>query len=242
MKVTFVYTDYGQYNQNNFNRGIAILSSCLKQKGHRTSLVHILKRIGRREFEDSIRAHRPDVVAFSFISNMFSQVKEFSKWVRQMNIPSIHGGMHPTMAPEECLAEEGIDVIVRGEGELAITDLCQALESSKDIKAIPNIWVKEGARIYRNPPRGLIEDLDTLPYPDYGLFDYERLEEGAVHKILVTQASRGCNYNCTYCCNHAVRSLYKAGARFLRYYSVDRLLDEIEEGLKRYPFLKEVRF
>jgi len=242
MKVTFVYTDYGQYNQNNFNRGVAILSSCLKEKGHQTSLLHISKRIGRKEFKRSLKGHRPDLVAFSFISNMFPQIKQFSIWVKEMDITAIHGGMHPTIAPEECLAEEGIDIIVRGEGELAITDFCRAMGSSGRIRDIPNTWVKDNAKIYRNPTRGLIEDLDTLPYPDYELFNYEDLEEGAVHKILVTQASRGCNYSCTYCCNPLLRSLYGRDEIFLRRYSVDRLLDEIEDGLKKYPFLREVRF
>jgi anaerobic magnesium-protoporphyrin IX monomethyl ester cyclase len=242
MKVTFVYTDYGQYNQNNFNRGVAMLSSCLKEKGHKTALVHISKRITEKEFKRLVKKTAPDLVAFSFISNMFSQVKQFSVWVSEMNIRAIHGGMHPTVAPEECLAAEGINVVARGEGEGIITDFCAALGSSDDIKNIPGLWVKDRGRIYRNPQRDLIENLDKLPYPDYELFNYENLEEGAVHKILVTQASRGCNYDCTYCCNHAVRSLYKNSGRYLRYYSVDRLLDEIEAGLKRYPFLKEVRF
>ena len=84
--------------------------------------------------------------------------------------------------------------------------------------------------------------MDSLPYPDYEIFEYENLEEGQVHKILVTQASRGCVYNCTYCCNPLLRSLYRNKAKFLRHYSVDRLLGEIEWGLKKYPFSKEVRF
>jgi len=242
MKITFVYTDCGQYNQNNFNRGVAILSSCLKQAGYQTSLIHISRPISKKEFANSVRSHKPDLIAFSFISNMFSQVKVLSDWVDELGIPAIHGGMHPTVAPEECLAEKSINVIVRGEGEGAIVDFCKAMESGRSARDIPNIWLKEDGKIYRNPLRGLIENLDTLPYPDYELFDYENLEEAFVYKVLVTQASRGCNYGCTYCCNPLLRSLHKDSGKFLRYYSVDRLLDEIEAGLKRYPFLKEIRF
>lgn len=242
MKITFVYTDYGLYNQNNFNRGVAILSSCLKQKGHEVSLIHIWRHTGKKEFIKLVKECNPDLVAFSFLSNMFDQIKAFSLWVKELNIPAIHGGMHPTVAPEECLAEEGIDVICRGEGEGAIVDFCHSMESGKDIKNIPNIWVKENGRIYQNQCRELITDLDVLPYPDYELFDYKNLEEGFVHKILVTQASRGCLHNCTYCCSPLARSIYPKSGKFLRYYSVGRLLDEIEFGLKRYPFLKEVRF
>jgi len=242
VKIIFVYTDYGQYNQNNFNRGVAILSSCLKREGHRTGLVHISKRIGETEFKKVVAAQGPDLIAFSFISHMFPQVKRFSAWVKEMNLPAVHGGMHPTVAPEECLAQEGVNVIIRGEGEGAIVDICSAMESGKTLKTIPNVWTREGGDIYRNPPRPLIDNLDNLPYPDYDLFDYENLEEGFVHKIFVTQASRGCDYSCTYCCNPLLRNLYRDSGRFLRHYSVNRLLDEIEAGLKRYPSLKEVRF
>lgn len=242
MKITFVYTDYGLYNQNNFNRGVAILSSCLKQKGHEVSLIHIWRRTGKKEFIALVKRYNPDLIAFSFLSNMFDQIKAFSLWAKELNIPAIHGGMHPTVAPGECLAEEGIDVVCRGEGEGAIVDFCRSMESGKDIKNIPNIWVKEKDHIYQNQCRELITDLDALPYADYELFDYKSLEEGFVHKILVTQASRGCLHNCTYCCSPLARSIYPKSGKFLRYYSVDRLLDEIEFGLKKYPFLQEVRF
>jgi len=242
MKVTFVYTDCGLFNQNNFNRGVAILSACLKQKGYQVGLLKISKPITKKEFIRLIEKERPDLIAFSFISTMFTQIKKFSLWVKELGIPALHGGMHPTVAPEDCLAEEGINVICRGEGEGAIVDFCAAMEAKSDLKTIPNIWVKEEGRIYRNPCRALIENLDSLPYPDYELFEYDILEESLLHRALVTQASRGCLYSCTYCCNALVRSLYSNKEKFLRHYSVDRLLEEVEWGLKKYPFLKEVRF
>ena len=242
MKVTFVYTDYGQFNQNNFNRGVAILSSCLKKEGFSVSLIHISKCISKKEFRKLIKQHNPGLVAFSCLSHMFSQIKSFSCWVKELGLPALHGGMHPTVAPEECLAEEGITAVCRGEGEGAIVDFCRAEEAGRELRNIPNIWAREDSRVFKNSCRGLIENLDSLPYPDYEIFEYEKLEEGRVHKILVTQASRGCIYDCTYCCNPLLRSLYTDKKKFLRHYSVSRLLDEIEWGLKLYPFLKEVRF
>ena len=229
-------------NQNKFSRGVAILSSCLKDAGHTTSLIYISKPISKREFTDLLKKKDPDLVAFSFITTMFRHVKEFSRWVKELGIPTLHGGMHPTVAPEECLSEEGIDAVCRGEGEGAIVDFCRALEAKGDINDIRNIWTRENDHIHKNPCRELVEDLDSLPYPDYEVFDYENLEEGRIRKTLATQASRGCVYNCTYCCNPLLRSLYPNKKRFLRHYSVDRLLDEIEWGLKKYPFSREVRF
>lgn len=242
MKITLIYTDYGKFNSNNFNRGVAILSACLKQAGFQTSLIHISKCIDKKRFLRLIKEHHPDLVAFSFISNVFVLIKKFSLWVKELGIPALHGGMHPTVAPYDCLSEEGISAICRGEGEGAIVDFCKAMGTGKDIKNIPNIWVKQNGKIYENPCRNLIENLDSLPYPDYEIFEYENLEEGRVHKILVTQASRGCVYNCTYCCNPSLRSLYANKEKYLRHYSVDRLLDEIQDGLKKYSFVKEIKF
>lgn len=242
MKITFVYTDYAKFNSNNFNRGVAILSACLKKAGFQTSLIHISRPTNKKKFLCLIKKHNPDLIAFSFISNMFGQIKKFSQWVKELNIPALHGGMHPTVAPQDCLSEEGITCICRGEGEGAIVDFCRAQALKGDIKNIPNLWMKKDARIYKNPCRGLIEDLDSLPFADYEVFNYEDLEEARIHKVFVIQASRGCLYNCTYCCNSLLRSLYPKQNKFLRYYSVGRLLDEIEWGLKIYPFLKEIRF
>src|SRR3989338_11700547 len=242
MKITFIYTDYGKFNTNKFNRGVAILSAFLKQKGYLTSLIHISKKVKKRAFISLVKNHQPDIIAFSFISNMFSQVKTFSSWLNDLDIPTLHGEMHPTVAPEECLEQEGINTICRGEGENTIVDFCQAIEKGTDIRYIPNIWVKEDRKIYKNPCRNLIENLDSIPYPDYEFFQYQNLEESRLDKFLVTQASRGCVYNCTYCCNPLLRSLYPNKERYLRYYSIDRLLGEIEYGLKKYPFLREVRF
>ena len=221
MNVTFVYTDYGQFNQHNFNRGVAILSACLKKEGYAVGLVHISRPIREKEFVRLVGEQKPDLVAFSFVSNMLPQVEEFSAWVSQMRIPTLHGGIHPTVAPDDCLAMEGVSAICRGEGEGAIVDFCKAMAAGKRPKDIPNIWMKENGRIFKNPCRDLVENLDTLPYPDYDLFNYEKLEEGLVHKIFVTQGSRGCLYQCTYCCNHAFSSLYPNPSKFLRHRSED---------------------
>ena len=64
-------------------------------------------------------------------------------------------------------------------------------------KIIPNIWWKNGGKIFKNKPRLLIEDLDSLPFPDKDIFDYIPPERYQLF------ASRGCPYVCSYCFNHS---------------------------------------
>jgi radical SAM superfamily enzyme YgiQ (UPF0313 family) len=97
--------------------------------------------------------------------------------------------------------------------------------------------------IQRNDCRPLIENLDSLPPPDYELFRYEELPEYTVNRSLVVAASRGCPHDCTYCCNHALRTLYPNSPRhYLRYRSPSSTLKTINHGLTLYPELERVRF
>lgn len=245
MKITFVYTDYNPFghNQNKFNLGIAILSACLKTVGHQTELIHISEKINKEQFKRRIQKSNPSLVAFSFISNMWPQVREFTQWISEFNIPTIHGGLHPTISPDEVISFKGVEILCRGEGEGAIVDLCNNMQEGKNIDGISNLWIKrEDGKIIRNPIRPLIENLDELPFLDYDIFNYPQLEDAIIMKRLVVMASRGCHYQCTYCCNHLLKGLYPNKIDYVRFKSVDRLIQEIKQGLKEYPFLDTVRF
>lgn len=243
MKVTFIYTDMSISNSRKFNMGIAQLSSCLKQAGHRTSLIHIFEEISEKDYIKLIKAYSPDLIAFSSISNLFPEIKKFASWTKNnFDIPTIYGGVHPTIVPGECMDTGFFDIICRGEGEKSLLELCSKLEKKQNITEIRNLWVKKNEQIYKNPMRPLIEDLDSLPSLDYELFNYETLADATFFKRLVIMANRGCPYNCTYCCNHTFKELYPNKNRYVRFRSVNKVIKEIKYGLNKYPFLKEVRF
>lgn len=243
MKVTFVYTDVGIDNSRKFNQGIAQLSSCLKQAGHKTSLIHMFEEINQDEYVELIRTHSPDLIAFSSISNLFPEIKKLARWTKKsFDIPIVYGGQQPTLTPDECMNTGLFDFICRGEGEGALVELCNGLEKKEKVSEIKNLWVKSDGQIYKNPIRPLIEDLDSLPTLDYELFNYESLVDATGFKRLVIMAGRGCPYNCTYCCNHTFRALYPNKERYVRFRSVDKVISEIQYGLSKYPFLEKVRF
>lgn len=243
MKVTFVYTDMGITNNLKFNQGVAQLSSCLRLAGHKTSLIHLFEEINKKDFVKLIDEHSPELIAFSSISNLFPEIKKYAYWVKgYCDIPTIYGGVHPTIAPDECMSTGLFDIICRGEGEEALIELCNRLEMKENITDIQNLWIKKDGQIYKNQQRPLIEDLDSLPPLDYELFNYEGLADATYFKRLVTMAGRGCAYKCTYCCNHAFKELYPNKEKYVRFRSVNNLIKDIESGLKRYPLLSEVRF
>ncbi len=240
MKITFVYPDRGL---GKFNQGVGYLSSVLKQRGHQTDLIHLKKSVKPEEFRNSLKERKPDLLAFSVSTNKFDYALELASWVKKdFGLPVIFGGIHPTISPDEVIKSESVDMLCIGEGEEALTELCDRLESDRDITNIRNIWVKRNNRIYKNEIRPLVDDLDSLPFPDRGIFDREALVEMKERDAPFVMASRGCPYDCSYCCNHTLKKLYEGKGRYLRIRRVDNVLDEIEQLKSQYAFNDTIIF
>lgn len=246
MKITFVYPDMEPHVfdwTGYFYVGVASLSAVLKREGHTTSLIHITKPIGKSDFVERVQKENPDLIGFSSTSHTFPFVKRLASWLveAKVEVPTIYGGIHPTIVPEESIGIKGINMICRGEGEAALAELCQKIERNEDISNIANLWIKRDGTIIRNPLRPILDDLNRLPFPDRGIFDYQDLchEREGRGTFMV---SRGCPYNCTYCCNHLLREIYGSEGKAIRFRSVDSVIAEIKQVVDHYPFIKSLVF
>jgi len=245
MRITFIYLDlatddptYSGY----FYHGIAYLSAVLKKAGHQTNLIHLTKEVAVQDFQEKIKTLKPDLIGFSVTSHMFPFLQKYTAAAKEITaVPIICGGAHPTLCPEEVLADKNIDMICRGEGELALLELCQKMEKKKPIKDIKNIWVKKNGKIYKNIIRPVIVDLNLLPFPDREIFDYSNLnlEKKGVATFMF---SRGCPFQCAFCCEYTFRKLYPNPQNYVRFRSPKLTIAEIKETIKKYPFIKFIRF
>jgi anaerobic magnesium-protoporphyrin IX monomethyl ester cyclase len=128
------------------------------------------------------------------------------------------GGPQATFLPDAALAAlPEIDFVSRGEGELAIAALAEALEGGDEEGAVPGVT----RRLARgecltgpNPP--LPDDLDGYPSPwTSGVLDPEATDES------IMLGSRGCRASCPFCYTPA------ATGRRIRAHSVERVLEDI---------------
>jgi radical SAM superfamily enzyme YgiQ (UPF0313 family) len=247
IKVLFVFYDalrpgLASY-EGTYYSGIASISAYLKRDGFETALLHLLQPIGREKFQDQIRQHDPDLVAFTSTTIVFPRVLELSRWCKQtLDVPTIIGGIHPTLVPEECIQHPSFDVVCVNEGERPMLELCTSLrDEGKIANDIPGLWVRDGEQIIRNPQRAL-QDLNELPFPDNSLFDYENLETG-LRKMGVVMASKGCAFRCTYCCNRTlVEELGVTTKEYVRFKDVDYAIAELKHEVESYPWIERLRF
>lgn len=201
--------------------GFMYLSAVLKEAGHE---VHFIDAGLDPEWEEKAVALAPDVVGYSVItgnSDFFLEANHRLK--ARMDFLSLWGGPHPTFFPE-WIEEEGVDALCIGEGEGAIVDLADTLQAGGDITSIANLHVKTDDGVVRNCPRHLIQDLDSIPFPDRGLIEgYPQYKYASGRAVI---ASRGCPYKCTFCFNSRWQEIYKGKGRYTRFRSVDNIVEE----------------
>ncbi len=240
------------------NAGVRYLAANLKREGFHVSTVFFREwRNNANELPhekeiqiliDLLKEIRPDIVGLSFISSFLCIARDITTRIQnETGIPVLWGGIHATTAPEECL--EYADFVCLGEGEGPLLDLVTDLSKGGTGENIENIWLKKDGEIQRTESRNLIQDLDTLPIPDYSdndkyLIDSDRLTKGepllagAEYRIY---ASRGCPYACSYCYNSILRRIYKGKGKYYRFRSPEHVIEELEMAKKTFPRIRRIK-
>lgn len=247
MKVLFIYPNL--YAQIGFNYGVAFLSAALKARGHQTLLINLNEKLAPAPSDDElltrINADKPDLIGFSVVTVQFQYARDLARKIKRAfpHIPTLIGGIHPTMDPEGSLASGAFDYACVGEGEEALVELAEAIEAGRDTANIRNIWTIRDGQVVRNPVRPFAS-LDKLPPKDYSIFDFQRMID-AKDGWVGLMTSRGCPFRCSYCFNHKIVSIYERetglkgkALNYIRHHSVDEMIAEVKYVLANYQRVK----
>lgn len=183
--------------------GLAYLASILVKKGAEVSVVSSDAE-GLSVESTILRAFKlePDMLGLSISTPTVNNALRIVSGVKNKRNKTVifAGGPHPTLFPEEFLLQ-GVDFVVRGEGEETISDLYDFQAGKKSLNDIAGISYRKAGRIINNPIRPLIEDLDTLPFPSWELFPVKNYRSDFRKKefSLPVLSSRGCPAQCTFC-------------------------------------------
>ena len=202
--------------------GPAFLAAYLREHGHEAALVRATFDASEEDVVNEVESQQPDLLGVSLTTRQWIRAKGLVRAIRaRLDVPVIAGGLHATFAPELVLATDGFDYVCLGEGEEALLDLVEALDTGKPTHAIPNIW-KRGEAL-RPLMRSPLAPLDRLPFLARDLLD-EPL--GTVH--MTTQ--RGCPFPCSYCAARMYNQLYaEAGDEYGRRRSHASVLNELHQ-------------
>ncbi|MBI2844211.1 MAG: radical SAM protein [Armatimonadetes bacterium] len=203
---------YHVYNRVILPRlGLPTLGALLKRRGCDVTIY--CQDLGGVDYDDM---RRSDLVGISTTTSTAPEAYRLADKARSAGVPVVLGGSHTTFLPEEALRHA--DYCVRGEGEETLIELVDALESGAEPVGINGLSYRRGEEIVHNPARGLIRDLDSLPFPDLSMI---RQNERMTIKPIST--SRGCPFDCNFC---SVTRMFGRGYRFR---SVDNVMDELKQ-------------
>ncbi|MDH4209202.1 MAG: radical SAM protein, partial [Anaerolineae bacterium] len=137
-----------------------------------------------------------------------------------------------TFFHEQILRENpAVDAVIRGEAEATVRELALRLAAGEDLSQVLGLTYRRGGEVLVNPPRPLIEDLDSLPFPARHIVRQEGYRAAIYSGVRPTAmvSSRGCPYHCVYCLWPDTLYGHKFRAR-----SAANVVDEIEQAVRDY--------
>jgi anaerobic magnesium-protoporphyrin IX monomethyl ester cyclase len=184
--------------------GIAYLAAVSERRGDQVRVLDM--QADDIPLERVVAEFPPDVVGITATTIQIESAWRFARELKRLtNAYIVLGGSHPTVLAAESAQRPEIDAVARGEGELTWIDVCNHLEKGESLDGIPGITFQRDGEVVHNPDRPVIEDVDSVPFPAYHLFQMDRYSnlqptlddvEGPSYPILT---SRGCPYRCNYC-------------------------------------------
>lgn len=235
MKVALIHARVS----NNAVPPLGLLSIASVLKGEGVEVIVWDRSLYNQDFFEEIARFHPDVIGISVMTAQYAHAKEIIRSLKRKIPKAIYicGGSHISALPEEALTGLDADVAVVREGEFTMKEFCRNLMKGCDWKGIKGISYRQGNKVYHNPPRAFIEDLDVIPFTGRELlstpFDWYLIPPGVIRGEFYVQTttmitSRGCPYNCIFCASNII-----FGRRFRRR-SVENVIAEILYLKKRY--------
>jgi anaerobic magnesium-protoporphyrin IX monomethyl ester cyclase len=185
--------------------GILAISTPLLQAGYE---VRIVDSTITPNFQARVLEELRDglCLAVSLVTGpMIRETVQIAKAAKQLypDKPVVLGGWHPSLLPDQTLAADYVDVIVKGQGEEAFLEVVRRIEDGESFEGIAGVGYKEGRQLIFNPPRAL-RPIRELPPKAYHLADFDAYERVCGRRWAMYTSSLACPYNCAYCTNDGV--------------------------------------
>lgn len=200
--------------------GLALLGAVLEESGVD---VEILNLADCGDIE-GVEMPESDWYGITCVSATLPTVKKLVSRLQGTG-RTVVGGAHPSVAPEETLKHVNPDIVMTGEAEHLFRDLVTGAVNLEPVMHA-----------------GLIQDLDSLPFPARHLFSQEDVvDTTGIHgqdkgvPATTISTSRGCPFSCNFCCkSHPMFNWY-------RYRSADKVIEELTHIKEEYD-IEHVRF
>jgi radical SAM superfamily enzyme YgiQ (UPF0313 family) len=193
--------------------GLPLIGRVLADQGHDVRIY--VETLAPIDWADMLSA---DLVGFSATTTTAPIAFGQAAPLRQAGIPTVIGGSHVSFLPDEAL--DHCDYVVRGEGQVTILELVEALQGRRALADVAGLSYRAGQVKVHNPDRPSCSPAEfaALPAPDLSLIvGHERMTN------IPVMTQWGCPFSCDFC------SVVTMFGRRVRARPVAAVLDELEQ-------------
>ncbi len=157
-----------------------------------------------------------DLIGISTYCDSFIFLQEITRLIKKQYPQKLIflGGPLVTSLPEIILNNTLADCAILGEGELTLIELLDKFfkQERGTFNQIKGIAYNDNGRVFINPPRPQIKNLDNLPFLDYSIWpNYKDIVKNG--QILIS-SMRGCPQECSFCFKTIPALRFKSLKRF----------------------------
>lgn len=207
--------------------GLGYIAASLRQVGYKVIIKDALaEKIGWTELSDFFRMESPDILGLSSMTPVLDTTIAAVQIARPFVSKIVVGGPHVSVRKQAIFRQcPEIDFGVVGEGEQTMVELVESLEAGRAPVAIPGVIGKN----FIGPPRDLLADIDTIPFPARGLLPLEKYHYpfSKGKRVTTLFTSRGCPFHCVFCDKSVFGSRWRGR-------SASNVVQEVDEIVNLY--------
>lgn len=175
--------------------GLLYLATSIKDH-HDVSIIEGTRPIPTETIIEEVTRLEPDIVGISTIfSSLMLSGEKIAREIRKRfpRTKIIYGGNHATFTADELARKDYVDVVVVGEADLTFPELVAKMDRGQSLEDVKGIVFREDGKFIRTEPRPAIQDVNTVPFPDWTIVTDK------IPKSIKVCSSRGCPHDCIYC-------------------------------------------
>jgi anaerobic magnesium-protoporphyrin IX monomethyl ester cyclase len=211
--------------ERNISRGVGYLAACIRADGHSLRYFELPPSEDYESYATQSVIAECDLLLVSSNSIQIHLAQRFMRQCKRLvpSIPIVIGGVHATITGPSILQQcPEADFACIGEGERMIVEFLRQIHTG-DFSTIENLAYRKDGAVSFNAI-GKPQDLSQLPDFPWRLFPADSVVQSR-SRFTYVHATRGCPYNCAYCCNSLYRKLY--GRDYLRVRPIAAIVEEL---------------
>jgi anaerobic magnesium-protoporphyrin IX monomethyl ester cyclase len=220
--------------------GSLLAAAVIREAGFDVNFFDVALRDSPTEIESELKKYKPDYLViyddgFNYLTKMCLTVMReaaftMAELAKESGIRVIVCGSDSSDQYEKYLSN-GVDYIVRGEGEETLRELLVSLEKKENHSEIRSIAFRKSNEVIVTASRPVTRELDALPLPAWDLIDLEPYRKiWNIHHgyfSLNVATTRGCPFKCNWCAKPIYGNRYNSR-------SPEHVVNEIEFLLKKF--------